>query len=462
MGFSNGKNESKEEKERRVKNALNITMSEVKELTEKSESSVCEIKIDDGYGTGFICTLKYPDKDTKMFCLITDNHIINQDMLDNKEYLEIKLNKETKKINLNKKRRKWTDIEKDYTCIEILEDDNLFQNRKLFDINDYCYNIDYNKNNYDNKGIIIVAIGKTKEIEFAPGVLFAEESKNSQYLFFHNCSTESGFSGGPIILKNDLSIIGIHRGYDKEKEMNLGLYFSEILNDMKKSNIEKNIINANNSNDSLSYESIQEKKGEKKNEIIFKIYIENKDEDVLILKSNNKNIKDIMWNINVYLNKKEVDIIESVDNAWRINSKYFKQNGEYEIKIEFKKVLTNITDLFEDNKIVYYIDLSNFDTSKVTNMAYMFHNCHKLKVIKGLNKFKTNEVTSMNSMFYCCKELEELDLTNFDTSKVANMDDMFLGCNKSLKKQFRTKNEKILNKKEDNEDDNGKEDCDEI
>lgn len=50
-----------------------------------------------------------------------------------------------------------------------------------------------------------------------------------------------------------------------------------------------------------------------------------------------------MWNINVYLNKKEVDIIESVDNAWRINSKYFKQNGEYEIKIEFKKVLTNIT-----------------------------------------------------------------------------------------------------------------------
>ena len=52
--------------------------------------------------------------------------------------------------------------------------------------------------------------------------------------------------------------------------MNLGLYFSDILNDMKKSNIEKNIINDNNSNDSLSYESIQEKKGEKKNEIICK------------------------------------------------------------------------------------------------------------------------------------------------------------------------------------------------
>ena len=46
-------------------------------------------------------------------------------------------------------------------------------------------------------------------------------------------------------------------------------------------------------------------------------------------------------------------------------------------------------------------------------MAFMFNNCHKLKIIKGLNKFKTNEVTSMTSMFAYCKELEELDLTNF-------------------------------------------------
>ena len=42
------------------------------------------------------------------------------------------------------------------------------------------------------------------------------------------------------------------------------------------------------------------------------------------------------------------------------------------------------------------------------------------------------------------------------------MANMFLGCNKLLKLQFRIKNEKILYKKEDNEDDNGKEDCDEI
>ena len=46
-----------------------------------------------------------------------------------------------------------------------------------------------------------------------------------------------------------------------------------------------------------------------------------------------------------------------------------------------------------------YLDLSNFDTSKVNNMEYMFNKCHKLKEIKGINKFNTNEVTNMNSMF---------------------------------------------------------------
>ena len=34
-----------------------------------------------------------------------------------------------------------------------------------------------------------------------------------------------------------------------------------------------------------------------------------------------------------------------------------------------------------------YLDLSNFDTSNVTNMSFMFSNCNKLKEIKGINKF---------------------------------------------------------------------------
>ena len=94
------------------------------------------------------------------------------------------------------------------------------------------------------------------------------------------------------------------------------------------------------------------------------------------------------------------------------------------------------------------MDLSNFDTSKVNDMGGMFNECYKLKSIKGINKFKTNEVTTMNTMFQNCKELEELDLSNFDTSKVSNNENMLLGSDK-LKLIFRANDEEEENKEEE-------------
>ena len=76
-----------------------------------------------------------------------------------------------------------------------------------------------------------------------------------------------------------------------------------------------------------------------------------------------------------------------------------------------------------------YLDFTNFDTSNVTDMSYMFNECHKLKEIKGINKFITNKVTAMNSMFQECNELEYLDLSNFNTSNVTDMQNMFYQCN---------------------------------
>ena len=49
-----------------------------------------------------------------------------------------------------------------------------------------------------------------------------------------------------------------------------------------------------------------------------------------------------------------------------------------------------------------YLDLSNFNTSKVFYMDYVFTNCFKLKEIKGINKFNTNKVTNMSAMFQQC------------------------------------------------------------
>ena len=52
--------------------------------------------------------------------------------------------------------------------------------------------------------------------------------------------------------------------------------------------------------------------------------------------------------------------------------------------------------MFEECKELKYLDLSNFDTSKVESMTHMFLNCHKLKEIKGIDKFYKNKVKYNN------------------------------------------------------------------
>ena len=76
--------------------------------------------------------------------------------------------------------------------------------------------------------------------------------------------------------------------------------------------------------------------------------------------------------------------------------------------------------MFYECSLMEELNLSNFDssnvTASVTDMGFMFNECHKLKEIKGINNFNTSKVTNMKAMFNECHELEYLDLSNFDTS----------------------------------------------
>ena len=76
------------------------------------------------------------------------------------------------------------------------------------------------------------------------------------------------------------------------------------------------------------------------------------------------------------------------------------------------------------------LDLSSFDTSKVTDISDMFQNCYKLTSITFGNNFDTSNVTNMGGMFQYCSGLTSLNLSNFDTSAVTNMSNMFYNCSK--------------------------------
>ena len=74
------------------------------------------------------------------------------------------------------------------------------------------------------------------------------------------------------------------------------------------------------------------------------------------------------------------------------------------------------------------LNLSNFDTSNVTNMSSMFYACGSLTSL-DLSNFDTSSVTRMSGMFSSCGSLTSLDLSNFDTSNVTDMSSMFVSCN---------------------------------
>ena len=91
---------------------------------------------------------------------------------------------------------------------------------------------------------------------------------------------------------------------------------------------------------------------------------------------------------------------------------------------------SNVTDMsmmFSGCKSLKELDVSGFDTTTVTNMQAMFSKCSNLTEL-DLSGFDTANVTDMNMMFEGCTELTYLDLSGFDTANVTNMEIMFGNC----------------------------------
>ena len=113
---------------------------------------------------------------------------------------------------------------------------------------------------------------------------------------------------------------------------------------------------------------------------------------------------------------------------------FYSKYGEQEIKnileidlssFDTSKV-TNMGRMFSGMSNLIALDLSNFDTSMVTNMNAMFAGISKLTTL-NLSSFDTSKVMDMGRMFSGMSNLTALDLSNFDTSYVTDMRSMFSG-----------------------------------
>ena len=188
------------------------------------------------------------------------------------------------------------------------------------------------------------------------------------------------------------------------------------------------------------------------NKLIFSILTNNYDHIAIMTEGRNFNSK--IRSLETTTNKIEHFKKSSTPPATTANAKNIEdEDSDYEIKLwldptdktayyytEPEKVYLNENSsgmFFHEDPPAQYldtlgnwfnnirdIDLSNFDTSRVTDMNYMFWNMHSLTSL-NLSNFNTSKVTNMSSMFYNMRNLTSLDLSNFDTSKVTNMKAMF-------------------------------------
>ena len=130
------------------------------------------------------------------------------------------------------------------------------------------------------------------------------------------------------------------------------------------------------------------------------------------------------------------------------------ESNIYLIKLIWNSPLQNLKYIFSEIPNIIEINFSNFNTSKVENMNYMFHKCIHLKKITfgnnfdtssvkameymfsnlisitslNLSFFNTSSVEAMKKMFYNFTSLEYLDVSTFDTSKVKTFNMMFQNC----------------------------------
>ena len=150
-----------------------------------------------------------------------------------------------------------------------------------------------------------------------------------------------------------------------------------------------------------------------------KVYLNKKSNEMFFSKSDEQKIKNIL---EIDLSNFDTSEVTDMRNMFYGTSNLTTLNVS---NFDTSKV-TNMGLMFYGMSNLTTLDLSNFDTSKVTNMGNMFSSMTNLTSL-NLSSFNTSKVTDMGFMFYGIPNLTSLDLSNFDTSKTTKMSFMFYG-----------------------------------
>ena len=353
-------------------------------------------------GIGILCNISY--KNIK--ALITYNHLINIDFLNQGKKINLHINNEEKEIDMKINRYKFTDKDLDITVIEILERDNIYN---FIELDKYI-----NSRNFVDDDIISVSLRDKKNIELSFGKI--KEKNNDTYI----CTIKS-IKEGIILLKENYKLIGIIKENKNKNEIEF-ISMSVILNkinfikckyEIKKEDLGKDI----------QIISGKDFFGKLKNEEIAK------EMKTIIDGEINSNILEYKFN------KEGIYIIYFLSYNFLTNMSYMfcKCISLKELNLSSfnSNLVNNMSCMFNNCSLLKELDLSAVNTDKVINMSGMFGSCTSLKRL-NLSSFNTKKVTDMSYMFNGCSSLEELNLSSFNTPQITNIYWMFRDCS-SLK-----------------------------
>ena len=403
-------------------------------------------------GTGFFCLIPFPDKFHLLPTLMTNNHVLDEN--DIKEGKTIKFSSEVRnyEIKIDNLRKCYTNKEYDTTFIEIrkneVEDIN-----KFLEIDEDIFN-DNELKTFSKSSVYIIHCPGGIQIKISFGKIKSISPDSLD--IYHECNTSPGSSGGPIINSINYKIIGIHKGAEIDKQLNLGTFLKiPITNFIEKYS---NIIDININNNEI----INDDNKINKNDLDRKDNNDN-NESSLFSDENQNNINNNYYNnkINNNPNNNQINVDNIVDEITIFYSKEYIKSGNFWDKLlpkmfsketfsdckifgeAFVKNNKNYCKIIIDKreyqlssyiKEVYneyscFLELKLKGVSKIRNMTNMFCGCLSLISVPDIDMMNTSNIFSMSNIFSGCESLASLpDISKWNTDKVLDIGHMFQYC----------------------------------
>ena len=424
-----------------------------KTIAFQMDNCICKIIKENGEkGTGFFCIIKINKNKEIIPVLATNNHVLNSEDLKINKSISIIFNenKEVRRIIINKNRKVFTNKELDVSFIEIKPNDNI---KYYLEIDEEIVNAEKSlqQAKYKKHSIYLMHY-PDEEVEVSYGLIQNISENNINHL----CRTENGSSGAPILSLKSFKVIGIHYGGINNK-YNIGTLIKYPIDKFNQKYCKKSKLTI--SKQVVIKETIEEKFYDDNYKEIIKEKLYDDDSfssinpifRVFLLYEKYKcfgtykcSLENVFGDIFIKNNKNNCKvIIDSYEYPLQNYYEYIIINSPRPVEFYIKNITLIETNIITDMSFMFCesefdsIYFSEWDTSNVTNMSYMFSGCWGRGNLPDISKLDTSNVTNMSYMFSdLLKKYHNFlgekifsgnlpDISKWDTSNVINMCSMF-------------------------------------